>query len=90
MVNHKLDFEDPAGPRCFLDRGVDVDTNRACRHQPRRGDDHHMLRETGTDMNLPWDRWGSRRRPLALAARWAHLAAYRAAKRRIDKLGSRR
>jgi ankyrin repeat protein len=35
-----------------------------------------MLLDAGADVNLPWDRWDVGRRPLALAARCGHLAAY--------------
>ncbi|MGH4003358.1 MAG: ankyrin repeat domain-containing protein, partial [Pseudonocardiaceae bacterium] len=35
-----------------------------------------MLLDAGADLNLPWDRWDVGRRPLALAARCGHLAAY--------------
>jgi ankyrin repeat protein len=35
-----------------------------------------MLLEAGADPNLPWKRWDVGRRPLALAARCGHLAAY--------------
>jgi len=31
-VNHKLDFEDVAGLRWFLDRGVDVNAHRCLHH----------------------------------------------------------
>ncbi len=35
-----------------------------------------MLLDAGAEVNLPWDRWDVGRRPLALAARCGHLAAY--------------
>ena len=35
-----------------------------------------MLLDAGADPNLPWTRWDVGRRPLALAARCGHLAAY--------------
>ncbi|MPZ60328.1 MAG: hypothetical protein GEU93_03335, partial [Propionibacteriales bacterium] len=35
-----------------------------------------MLLDAGADVNRPWDRWDVGRRPLALAARCGHLAAY--------------
>ena len=79
MVNHKLDFEDAAGLRWFLDRGVDVNANRCLHHAIARGRGLTiitMLLDAGADMNLPWDRWDVGRRPLALAARCGHLAAY--------------
>jgi ankyrin repeat protein len=79
QVNHKLDFEDAAGVRWFLDKGVDVNANR-CLHQAlARGRGVGilgMLLDAGADPNLPWDRWDVGRRPLALAARCGHLAAY--------------
>ncbi|MGH3823073.1 MAG: hypothetical protein ACRDRA_09620 [Pseudonocardiaceae bacterium] len=37
MVNHKLDFEDAAGLRWFLDRGVDVNAHRCLHHAISRG-----------------------------------------------------
>ena len=79
VVNHKLDFEDAAGLRWFLDRGVDVDANRCLHHAISRGRSVTilaMLLDAGADPNLPWDRWDVGRRPLALAARCGHLAAY--------------
>jgi ankyrin repeat protein len=41
-----------------------------------------MLLDAGADPNLPWDRWDIGRRPLALAARCGHLAAYELLKAR--------
>jgi ankyrin repeat protein len=79
MVNHKLDFEDAAGLRWFLDRGVDVNEHRCLHHAIGRGRGLTiitMLLDAGADPNLPWDRWDVGRRPLALAARCGHLAAY--------------
>jgi ankyrin repeat protein len=79
LVNHKLDFEDVAGLQWFLDRGVDVDANRCLHHAIARGRGLRiitMLLDAGADSNLPWDRWDVGRRPLALAARSGHLAAY--------------
>jgi hypothetical protein len=79
LVNHKLDFEDAAGLRWFLERGVDVDANRCLHHAISRGRGVGiltMLLDAGADPNLPWDRWDVGRRPLALAARCGHLAAY--------------
>jgi Ankyrin repeats (many copies) len=35
-----------------------------------------MLLDAGADIDLPWTRWDVGRRPLALAARCGHLAAY--------------
>ncbi|WP_214316738.1 ankyrin repeat domain-containing protein [Nonomuraea sediminis] len=79
MVAHKLDFEDAAGLRWFLDHGVDVDATRALHHAIARGRGTTiltMLLDAGADVNLPWDRWDVGRLPLALAARCGHLAAY--------------
>ena len=79
LVNHKLDFEDAAGLRWFLDRGVDGDANRCLHHAICRGRGLTiiaMLLDARADVNLPWDRWDAGRRPLALAARCGHLAAY--------------
>jgi hypothetical protein len=79
LVNHKLDFEDAQGLRWFLDRGVDVNTHRCLHHAISRGRGPAiiaMLLDAGADVNLPWDRWDVGRRPLALAARCGHLAAY--------------
>jgi Ankyrin repeats (many copies) len=79
LINHKLDFEDAAGLQWFLDRGVDVNANRCLHHAISRGRGLAiltMLLNAGADPNLPWDRWDVGRRPLALAARCGHLAAY--------------
>jgi hypothetical protein len=79
MVNHKLDFEDAVGLRWFLDRGVDVDAERCLHHAISRGRGLviiTLLLDAGADIDLPWDRWDVGRRPLALAARCGHLAAY--------------
>ena len=79
LVNHKLDFEDAAGVQWFLDRGVDVNAQRCLHHAIARGRGLGILRmllDAGADPNLPWDRWDVGRRPLALAARCGHLAAY--------------
>jgi ankyrin repeat protein len=77
LVNHKLDFEDAAGLRWFLDRGVDVNAH-ACLHwaigRGRGLTILTMLIEAGADVNLP--RTSDRRRPLAIAAGCGHLAAY--------------
>ncbi|MEO6091280.1 MAG: ankyrin repeat domain-containing protein [Umezawaea sp.] len=78
-VNHKLDFEDTGGLRWFLDRGVDVNAQRCLHHAIGRGRGLSILTlllDAGADVNLPWDRWDVGRRPLALAARCGHLAAY--------------
>jgi ankyrin repeat protein len=79
MVNHKLDFEDAAGLRWFLTRGVDVNAHRCLHHAISRGRGLTiitMLLDAGADIDAPWDRWDVGRRPLALAARCGHLAAY--------------
>jgi ankyrin repeat protein len=79
LVLHKLDFEDPAGLRWFLDKGVDVDAECCLHHAIARGRGPTiltMLLGAGADPNRPWTRWDVGRRPLALAARCGHLAAY--------------
>jgi Ankyrin repeats (3 copies) len=79
MVLHKLDFEDAAGLRWFLDRGVDVNAHCCLHHAIARGRGLGiitMLLDAGADPDLPWTRWDVGRRPLALAARCGHLAAY--------------
>lgn len=77
MVNHKLDFEDEAGLRWLLDRGVDVN-ERGCLHWAiGRGRGTAILRlllDSGADLDLPHPDVGLR--PLAAAARCGHLAAY--------------
>ena len=79
VVNHKLDFEDASGLRWFLDHGVDVNVHHCLHHAIGRGRGLPiltMLLDAGADADLPWDRWDVGRRPLALAARCGHLAAY--------------
>jgi ankyrin repeat protein len=79
MVLHKLDFEDAAGLRWFLDHGVDVNADCCLHHAIVRGRGLTILTlllDAGADPNLPWNRWDRGRRPLALAARTGHLAAY--------------
>src|SRR6266545_1512562 len=79
LVIHKLDFEDAPGLRWFLDRGVDVNDRCCLHHAIARGRGLTiiaMLLDAGADVNLPWTRWDAGRRPLALAARCGHLAAY--------------
>jgi hypothetical protein len=79
MINHKLDFEDAEGLRWFLDHGSDVNAD-GCLHQAivrgRSLQIIEMLLAAGADVNLPWNRWDVGRRPLALAARSGHLAAF--------------
>jgi len=65
--------------RWFLDRGVDVNANHCLHHAICRGRGLTvitMLLDAGADVNRLWDRWDPGRRPLALAARCGHLAAY--------------
>jgi len=79
MINHKLDFEDAPGVRWFLERGADVNAEHSLHHAVCRGRGLaiiEMLLDAGADVNRPWDRWDRGRRPLALAARCGHLAAY--------------
>ncbi|MGH2741714.1 MAG: ankyrin repeat domain-containing protein [Thermoleophilaceae bacterium] len=79
LVNHKLDFEDAPGLQWFLDRDVDVNAHHCLHHAIARGRGLRILTlllDAGADPNLPWDRWDVGRRPLALAARCGHLAAY--------------
>jgi ankyrin repeat protein len=79
MINHKLDFEDVRGVRWFLEHGADVNATCALHHAICRGRGLPILTtliDAGADLNRPWDRWDRGRRPLALAARCGHLAAY--------------
>jgi hypothetical protein len=79
LVIHKLDFEDAAGLRWFLDRGADVNAQCCLHHAIVRGRGVRiieMLLNAGADVDQPWTRWDVGRRPLALAARSGHLAAY--------------
>jgi ankyrin repeat protein len=79
LVGHKLDFEDVPGLRWFLDKGASVDTNDMLHHAIVRGRSTAiiaMLLDAGADPNKPWEHWDVGRRPLALAARSGHLAAY--------------
>jgi Ankyrin repeats (3 copies)/Ankyrin repeats (many copies) len=77
FVIHKLDFEDAAGLAWFLDRGVDVN-DLGCLHwaigRGRGVPILRMLLDAGADVNRPDPRTGQR--PLAVAARSGHLAAY--------------
>ncbi|MHA6620222.1 ankyrin repeat domain-containing protein [Pseudonocardia sp. DLS-67] len=77
LVLHKLDFEDAAGLAWFLDRGVDVNALGCLHWAIGRGRGVPVLRmllDTGADANLPHPR--TAQRPLAVAARCGHLAAY--------------
>jgi hypothetical protein len=79
LVIHKLDFEDAAGLRWFLDRGVDVNAECCLHHAIVRGRGLtiiRMLLDAGAEVDRPWTRWDVGRRPLALAARSGHLAAF--------------
>jgi ankyrin repeat protein len=79
LAPHKLDFEDVDGLRWFLDHGLDVNATCALHHAIVRGRGLaiiEMLLDAGADMNKPWTRWDVGRRPLAVAARSGHLAAY--------------
>jgi hypothetical protein len=77
LVIHKLDFEDAAGLAWFLDRGADVN-GLGCLHwaigRGRGVPILRMLLDAGADMDRPHPRTGQR--PLAVAARCGHLAAY--------------
>lgn len=56
LVNHELDFEEAAGLRWFLDRGVDVNTHRCLHHAIARGRGLTiltMLLDAGADVNPP-------------------------------------
>lgn len=78
-VLHKLDCEDVAGLAWFLAKGIDVNEHCCLHHAVCRGRGVEiitMLLDAGADVNLPWDRWDVGRRPLAIAARCGHLAAY--------------
>lgn len=77
VIIHKLDFEDAAGLRWFLDRGVDVNAHGCLHWAIGRGRGVPILRmllDAGADVNLPHPVTGHR--PLAAAARCGHLAAY--------------
>jgi Ankyrin repeats (3 copies) len=79
LVIHKLDFEDAAGLRWFLGRGVDVNDDCCLHHAIARGRGLtiiRMLLDAGADVKLPSTRCDAGRRPLALAARCGHLAAH--------------
>jgi ankyrin repeat protein len=58
---------------------VDVNAHHCLHHAISRGRGVPILTaliDAGADVNLPWDRWDVGRRPLALAARCGHLAAF--------------
>ncbi|MGH3099083.1 MAG: ankyrin repeat domain-containing protein [Streptosporangiales bacterium] len=77
VVIRMLDFEDPAGLRWFLDHGVDVNAHGCLHWAIGRGRGVAILRmllDAGADVNLPHPATGDR--PLAVAARCGHLAAY--------------
>jgi ankyrin repeat protein len=80
LVRHKLDFEDAAGLRWFLDHGVDVNAERCLHWAIGRGrgvDILRLLLDAGADVNLPAGAGAHPgHRPLAIAARCGHLAAY--------------
>ncbi|WP_308283366.1 ankyrin repeat domain-containing protein [Pseudonocardia nigra] len=77
LVIHKLDFEDAGGLAWFLERGVDVNA-LGCLHwaigRGRGVPILQMLIDAGADVNLPHP--DAEHRPLAVAARCGHLAAY--------------
>lgn len=78
-IGHKLDFEDASGLQWFLDHAVDVNETQSLHHAIARGRGVRiieMLLDAGADVNAPWRTWDVGRRPLALAARSGHLAAY--------------
>ena len=77
MINHKLDFEDAAGVRWFLDRGADVNAQGSLHWAIGRGRGVailELLLDAGADVDLehPY----ASVRPLEAAARSAHLAAF--------------
>lgn len=77
MVNHKLDFEDEAGLRWFLDKGVDVNAYGCLHWAIGRGRGLGILRlliAAGADVNQPHPDVGAS--PLEAAARCGHVAAY--------------
>ncbi len=77
VVIRMLDFEDPTGLQWFLDRGIDVSAHGCLHWAIGRGRGVPILRmllDAGADLNLPHPVTGHR--PLAVAARCGHLAAY--------------
>jgi ankyrin repeat protein len=79
LVGHKVDFEDLEGLRWFIDHGADVNERCCLHHAIARGRSLRFIEvilEAGADVDRPWTFWDIGRRPLALAARCGHLAAY--------------
>jgi hypothetical protein len=77
LVIRKLDHEDAGGLGWFLDQGVDVDALGCLHWAIGRGRGVailQMLIEAGAGVDRPHPRTGQR--PLAVAARCGHLAAY--------------
>lgn len=77
LVIRMLDFENAAGLRWFLDHGADVNAHGCLHWAIGRGRGETILRmllDAGADADLPHPRTGTR--PLAVAARCGHLAAY--------------
>jgi hypothetical protein len=77
MINHKLDFEDAAGVRWFLDHGADVNARASLHWAIGRGRGVPILQlllDAGADVDLEHPYASGR--PLEAAARSAHLAAY--------------
>jgi 8-oxo-dGTP pyrophosphatase MutT (NUDIX family) len=78
-VGHKIDFEDLEGLRFFLEHGADVNERCCLHHAIARGRTPRFIQlilDAGADLDRPWTFWDVGRRPLALAARCGHLAAY--------------
>ena len=78
-VGHKVDFEDLDGLRWFIERGADVNERCCLHHAIARGRTVRFIEAilaAGADVDRPWTFWDVGRRPLALAARCGHLAAY--------------
>ncbi len=77
LFNHKLDFEDDAGARWFLDKGVNVNAQGSLHWAIGRGRGVAILQQiidAGADVNVPHPDVGAR--PLEVAARCGNLAAY--------------
>ena len=78
-VGHKIDFEDLDGLRWFIARGADMNERCCLHHAIARGRTLRFIEAilaAGADVDRPWTFWDVGRRPLALAARCGHLAAY--------------